>query len=76
MEGISEWITLGIILEVEFLMEEVLRMSESPRYINEKEVSKITGLALSTLRNWRFKRTGMPYSKVGRSVRTTSILRW
>ncbi len=44
-------------------------MNESPRYVSEKEVSQITGLALPTLRNWRFKRTGMPYSKVGRSVR-------
>ncbi len=44
-------------------------MSESPRYVSEKEVSQITGLALPTLRNWRFKRRGMPYSKVGRSVR-------
>jgi predicted DNA-binding transcriptional regulator AlpA len=45
-------------------------MNESvPRYIDEKEVSKITGLALPTLRNWRFKGIGMPYSKVGRSVR-------
>jgi predicted DNA-binding transcriptional regulator AlpA len=45
-------------------------MNESvPQYISEKEVSRITGLALPTLRNWRFKRMGMPYSKVGRSVR-------
>ena len=44
-------------------------MSESPRYISEKEVSQITGLALPTLRNWRFKRIGISYSKVGRSVR-------
>ena len=40
-----------------------------PRYVDEKEVSKITGLALPTLRNWRFKRIGISYSKVGRSVR-------
>ena len=44
-------------------------MNESPRYVSEKEVSKITGLALPTLRNWRFKRIGISYSKVGRSVR-------
>ncbi len=45
-------------------------MNESvPQYISEKEVSRITGLALPTLRNWRFKRTGMAYSKIGRSVR-------
>ncbi len=44
-------------------------MNESPRYVSEKEVSRITGLALPTLRNWRFKRIGISYSKVGRSVR-------
>lgn len=44
-------------------------MNDSPHYVSEKEVSRITGLALSTLRNWRFKRTGMTYIKLGRSVR-------
>lgn len=38
-------------------------------YITEKEVSKITGIALSTLRNARFKRTGIPYTKISRSCR-------
>ena len=44
-------------------------MNELPRYVSAKQVSRITGLALPTLRNWRFKRMGMPYSKIGRSVR-------
>ncbi len=39
------------------------------RYLTEKEVSKITGIALSTLRTSRFKRTGITYSKISRSVR-------
>ncbi len=39
------------------------------RYLNERQVSEITGRALSTLRNERSKRTGIPYYKVGRSVR-------
>ncbi len=39
------------------------------RYLNEKQVSEITGIALSTLRNNRFKGTGISYSKIGRSVR-------
>lgn len=38
-------------------------------YINEKEVSHFTGRALSTLRNERFNGKGIPYIKVGRSVR-------
>jgi hypothetical protein len=40
-----------------------------PKYIDEREVANITGLALSTLRNNRFKGAGIPYVKVGRSVR-------
>jgi hypothetical protein len=42
---------------------------DKPSYIDEQEVAKITGRALSTLRNERFNRRGIPYYKVGRSVR-------
>jgi hypothetical protein len=38
-------------------------------YISEKEVSLLTGRALSTLRNDRFHRKGLPYVKISRSVR-------
>ena len=39
------------------------------KYITEKEVSEITGRALSTLRNERFLGKGIPYFKIGKSVR-------
>ena len=39
------------------------------QYVTEKEVSRITGLALPTLRNERHLGRGIPYCKVGRSVR-------
>jgi predicted DNA-binding transcriptional regulator AlpA len=40
------------------------------KYLNEKEVAAITGRAVSTLRNERFLRKGLPYLKIGgRSVR-------
>jgi hypothetical protein len=39
------------------------------RYLNEKQVAEITGRSLQTLRNDRFKGQGIPYVKVGRSVR-------
>ena len=39
------------------------------KYMNEFEVAKITGLAVQTLRNWRFQRRGFPYSKLGKAVR-------
>ncbi len=38
------------------------------RYGSEKVVNSITGRALSTLRNDRHKRKGIPYIKFGRSV--------
>ena len=41
----------------------------TPKYLTEKQVAEITGLALSTLRNHRFTGTGIPYAKLGRSVR-------
>jgi hypothetical protein len=38
-------------------------------YIDERKVSRITGRALPTLRNDRHKGRGLPYVKMGRSVR-------
>lgn len=39
------------------------------RYLNEKEVSRITGFAIQTLRNDRYRGKGIPYIKRGHSVR-------
>ena len=44
-------------------------MQEDVRYLTEKQVSEITQIALSTLRNDRFLGQGIPYIKIGRSVR-------
>lgn len=38
-------------------------------YITEKEVARITSRALQTLRNDRHRGRGIPYSKIGASVR-------
>lgn len=43
-------------------------MSEK-KWINEKEVEVMTGRKLPTLRNDRFLRRGLPYTKMGKSVR-------
>jgi predicted DNA-binding transcriptional regulator AlpA len=51
------------------LRKEVNSLNQNNQYLNERQVSEITGRALSTLRNERSKRTGIPYYKVGRSVR-------
>jgi phage terminase Nu1 subunit (DNA packaging protein) len=44
-------------------------MDLAPKYVTEVQVAEITGRALSTLRNERFCRRGIPYVKIGRSVR-------
>ena len=44
--------------------------SISKMYLTESECAAMTGLALSTLRNWRFLRQGIPYCRIGkRSIR-------
>lgn len=44
-------------------------MEDNVKYIDEREVNKITSRALPTLRNDRHNRRGIPYCKIGRSVR-------
>ena len=44
-------------------------MAPETRYVDENKVSKITGRAVQSLRNDRFLKKGIPYIKVGRSVR-------
>lgn len=44
-------------------------MIDTPKYVDERKVSEITGRALPTLRNDRHNRRGIPYCKIGRSVR-------
>ena len=39
------------------------------KFINEKQVSKLTGLAVQTLRNMRGQGRGFPYCKISRSIR-------
>jgi len=39
------------------------------RFLTEKEVKQITNRALSSLRNDRHLNRGIPYVKIGRSVR-------
>ena len=40
-----------------------------PTYLNEKEVAKLTGRKVPTLRSDRHKGQGIPYSKIGSSIR-------
>ncbi len=45
------------------------RHMEQAKYLTDREVSEITGIAISTLRNNRFLGKGIAYSKIGRAVR-------
>lgn len=44
-------------------------MQKSPKYLNEREVARITRRAMSTLRMDRHRGRGIPYIKYGKSVR-------
>ena len=39
------------------------------QYLTEKQVAKLTGIAVQTLRNQRCEGRGFPYVKIGKSVR-------
>lgn len=43
--------------------------SSPPKWLSERDVAAMTGISLSTLRKHRHFMMGIPYSKVGRSVR-------
>ena len=53
-------------------------MENGQQYLTEKQTAKLTGRALSTLRNERSKGIGLPYYKIGRSVRYSEndIVEW
>ncbi|MCX5814246.1 MAG: helix-turn-helix domain-containing protein [Proteobacteria bacterium] len=38
-------------------------------YRNEREIAKLTGISLSSLRNNRSLKRGLPYIKIGKSIR-------
>ena len=42
---------------------------EDTRFLNEKEVAGIIGISVKTLQNDRFFRRGIPFARVGSSVR-------
>jgi len=51
---------------------------EIDKLLNQKEVSEWTGMSLAWFEISRFKGTGIPYVKIGRSVRykTSDVQRW
>ena len=54
-------------------VEDISELLKKP-YLNEVEVAAITGRAVSTLRNERHLRRGLPYLKIGkRSIRYKTV---
>jgi len=53
-------------------------MNIGQQFLTEKETAKITSRSLSTLRNERSKGDGIPYHKIGRSVRykLEDVMNW
>lgn len=49
--------------------------TEAPdtQWVSEKTAAQLTGLSVHTLRGHRLRRKGLPYTKVGRSVRYSTI---
>lgn len=45
------------------------KLTEGRRFIDEKELAALYGVAVQTVRNWRFLRKGPSYSKLGRMIR-------
>ncbi len=39
------------------------------RFLKEKEVSELTGISITALRNWRARKKGFAFCKIGKSVR-------
>jgi predicted DNA-binding transcriptional regulator AlpA len=44
-------------------------MREQTPLLSAEQVAEITGLSLETLAQWRSRRRGIPYLKIGRAVR-------
>jgi hypothetical protein len=42
---------------------------EQAQYLTEREVASMTRIAVATLRNNRYLRRGIPFIKIGKSVR-------
>ncbi len=53
-------------------------MKMTQQFLTEKETAKLTARSLSTLRNERSKGVGMPYHKLGRSIRykLEDVMEW
>ena len=44
-------------------------MKTTPKYLTEIQVAEITGISRATLQQHRWLGKGIPYSKIGRTVR-------
>ena len=51
-----------------------MKIDETPfqMLLNERDVARITGLSVSTVRRWRLRREGPTYIKISSAVRYTA----
>lgn len=50
------------------LMSNEEGQNASDQFLNEKQVAELTGISISTLRQARMKKEGIPYMKVGKKL--------
>lgn len=50
-----------------------MRGENAPRWMSEQSVSDMTEIPVNTLRDWRKKKHGPPFSKIGRLVRYSEV---
>lgn len=50
----------------------------SEKLLNPCEVSELTGIPTATLAQWRYRKQGMPYLRIGRLVRydQADVIAW
>jgi hypothetical protein len=44
-------------------------IADTPKWVKDSDVAKMLGYGIQTLRNHRARGVGLPFSKVGRSIR-------
>jgi len=53
-------------------------MQQDEQYLSVQELAERYGLAVATVRNWRYEKIGPPYFKAGRTIRyrLSDVLTW
>ncbi len=54
------------------------KTSETTGLVNDREIARLLGLSVGTIRRWRLLRRGCPYVKLGTSIRycVADVRKW